>query len=307
MATLERYCCRVLVLAPQATAHDAARAMSAFGAGFAVVFSDQGRLEGIITERDTTLHVVAAGRDPRATAVKEVMSSPVLSVPMSASVAEVLGVMREGGCRRVPIVDGDRPVGVVTLEGLLTDGLVGLPEAQEIARAELRRRELRSEAQVTLDSEARWLIREARALSRREARADRAYQELVSRVQESTGLSSRAQAERVLWVVLAGLCRRAGRREAHRLLAQLPPRLAAELSRSPSCPDVKVKMEVIAQDLSRSTGMLVAEAMKLVPLVCGALATHASMGEAGELYRQLPGSLRGFFPELAPEDLARAS
>jgi CBS domain-containing protein len=93
---------------------DAARAMSAEDAGFLPVVDD-GRLVGVLTDRDIVLRCIAEGpANPRDCSVGEVMSTDVRTVAPSDELDEAARVMSEGGIRRLPVVEGGRVVGVLS-------------------------------------------------------------------------------------------------------------------------------------------------------------------------------------------------
>jgi CBS domain-containing protein len=77
---------------------------------------------GVFTERDLMRRVVFEHRDPGTTVVRDVMTSPVRSVPDSMSVAEAAALMRDEHIRHLAIVDGDGDLmGMVGLRYLLYD------------------------------------------------------------------------------------------------------------------------------------------------------------------------------------------
>ena len=120
--SLERYRRpRLVVLRPSATAYEAARAMADNHIGSILVSHDQ-QLVGLVTDRDLALDVIAGGLDPHATTVREVMSDEVAVVDVSAGVEDAVRIMTEHACRRVPVVEDGRPVGMVTLDDLLLEG-----------------------------------------------------------------------------------------------------------------------------------------------------------------------------------------
>jgi CBS domain-containing protein len=87
-----------------------------------VVESDQ--LVGIITERDVLRRVVAEGRDPMAIRVADVMSSPVVSVRLNASVADAAAIMRRHHIRHLAALDADgKLAGILALQYVLYDML----------------------------------------------------------------------------------------------------------------------------------------------------------------------------------------
>src|SRR5579872_4523332 len=70
---------------------------------------------GIVTEWDILSRVVAAGKDPSKTTVREVMSSPLVTVSSETKVGEVVTMMTGKGFRRFVVKDGKKLVGIATL------------------------------------------------------------------------------------------------------------------------------------------------------------------------------------------------
>lgn len=105
-------------LAPKQSIVDAARYMSERNVG-AVCVLEQDRLVGILSERDMMNKVIAASRDPRATTVGEVMTSKPLIVDVHESPDTCLKMMKKAGIRHLPVVEGDKLVGLVSLRDLL--------------------------------------------------------------------------------------------------------------------------------------------------------------------------------------------
>lgn len=91
----------------------------------AALITEHGVLTGIFTERDATFRVIAAGLDPDATAVGEVMTHKPLALTDDKPFGHALHLMYENSIRHVPVVDAaGRPVGVVTSrDALLLDAL----------------------------------------------------------------------------------------------------------------------------------------------------------------------------------------
>ena len=100
------------------TVLEAARYMMEHNVG-AVPVMREGKLTGILTERDIMNRVVAAGRTPGATAVSEVMTANPRAVPADETIEECLFIMREFGFRHLPIVDGPQLKGIVSLRDVL--------------------------------------------------------------------------------------------------------------------------------------------------------------------------------------------
>jgi CBS domain-containing protein len=108
----------LLTLAPGASVREAARRMTDRRVGAALV-TDNGRLVGIITERDVMARVVAEGRDADRTPVRDAMTAnPITATPDQRTV-DALKAMYEGGFRHLPIVEDGHPVGIVSMRDFL--------------------------------------------------------------------------------------------------------------------------------------------------------------------------------------------
>jgi CBS domain-containing protein len=97
---------------PNATVADAAKVMAQEDVGPVPIVED-GRLVGIVTDRDIVVRVVAEGRDPNATTVKEIASTELVTVAPDDDLDEALHLLAERQVRRLPVVEGDRLVGIV--------------------------------------------------------------------------------------------------------------------------------------------------------------------------------------------------
>jgi CBS domain-containing protein len=107
---------------PQHTVVEAAELMQRSDVGLVpVVDGDSAKLIGVITDRDIVLKVVAAGRDPRGTAISEVMTPEPVACLAQESVEFVLELMASRQVRRIPIVDKDGAiVGIVSQADIAT-------------------------------------------------------------------------------------------------------------------------------------------------------------------------------------------
>lgn len=85
----------------------------------AVTVIDGSRLVGIFSERDVINRVVAKGLDPRTTPVSSVMTSNLVVANADESHEACLRKMKQANCRHLPIVDGDKLIGVISLRDLL--------------------------------------------------------------------------------------------------------------------------------------------------------------------------------------------
>ncbi|UBU17674.1 CBS domain-containing protein [Nonomuraea gerenzanensis] len=83
----------------------------------AVIVNDNGRMKGIVTDRDITVRVVADDRGPD-TPVREACSPSVEAVGPDTSIEQAVQLMRTHAVRRLPVVEDGRAVGVVSLGDL---------------------------------------------------------------------------------------------------------------------------------------------------------------------------------------------
>ena len=97
---------------PNATVAEAAKVMAREDVGPVPIVED-GRLVGIVTDRDIVVRVVAEGRDPNATTVREIASTELVTVSPDDALDDALNRLAERQVRRLPVVEGERLVGIV--------------------------------------------------------------------------------------------------------------------------------------------------------------------------------------------------
>jgi len=107
-----------LTLGAETTIQEAARNMRDRDIGSILVTDGAGMLCGIVTDRDIVVRGLAMGKDPNSTMLREVCSEAVASVSPSEDVDNCINLMRKKGIRRIPVMDGDKPVGIVSLGDL---------------------------------------------------------------------------------------------------------------------------------------------------------------------------------------------
>lgn len=106
---------RVVTIGQREPVIAAARLLKRMNLGALPVTDDSGRLRGILTDRDIVLRCVASGSDPRTLEVREIMSRGVVTASPAAEVSEAARLMRGDQVRRLPVVEGGRLVGMLSL------------------------------------------------------------------------------------------------------------------------------------------------------------------------------------------------
>lgn len=104
----------VLSVDGDATVLDAAQQMIDANVG-AMLVSVRGQIQGIVTERDYLRRVSLEGRADRDTAVREIMSSPLIVVTPTTTVEDCMSLMTEQRIRHLPVTEHGEIVGVVSI------------------------------------------------------------------------------------------------------------------------------------------------------------------------------------------------
>ena len=84
----------------------------------AVIVTENGECTGILTDRDIVVRAIAANKDPNETTVGEVATRDVTTLTPDQSVDDAIKIMSDEKVRRLPVVDGGRPVGIVSIGDL---------------------------------------------------------------------------------------------------------------------------------------------------------------------------------------------
>ena len=101
-------------LTVDAMVSDAAELMRREDIGDVIVLEED-RLYGMLTDRDIVVRVIAEGRDPSLTRVGDVCTRELTTVAPEGSVGQALRLMRAQAIRRLPVVEDDEVVGILTL------------------------------------------------------------------------------------------------------------------------------------------------------------------------------------------------
>ena len=108
----------VIRINPDESVAVAARTLAHYNIGSLPVCGNDGRICGLITDRDLVTRCVAAGRSAANTPVRDVMTAQVISARPDLDVSEAAGLMGREQIRRLPVVENGRLCGMVSLGDL---------------------------------------------------------------------------------------------------------------------------------------------------------------------------------------------
>lgn len=117
-------------IGPKDTVYDAIARMTEHRVGALVVMTGE-HLVGIISERDYTRKIILLGRASKETRVEEIMTADVITVTPRTTLAECLHIVTRHGIRHLPVLDGARVAGLVSIGDLVRAVLVQQAETIE--------------------------------------------------------------------------------------------------------------------------------------------------------------------------------
>jgi len=115
---LEAKAPEVFAIGPDAPVIDAIRLMAEKRIG-AVVVMQEGRLVGILSERDYARKIVLQGRSSKDTPVRDIMTADVIRVGLNDTTDRCMQLVTDKRIRHLPVVDGDNVLGVVSIGDLV--------------------------------------------------------------------------------------------------------------------------------------------------------------------------------------------
>jgi len=111
---------QIYAIAPDARVFDALTLMAEREVG-ALVVMDGGRLAGIISERDYARKVILHGKSSHEMQVRDIMTAKVITVHPGQTVEECMALMTGKRFRHLPVIEGDRLIGVVSIGDLVKE------------------------------------------------------------------------------------------------------------------------------------------------------------------------------------------
>jgi CBS domain-containing protein/uncharacterized protein (DUF2267 family) len=277
---------RLVALNTGAPALEAARAIENNNIG-AVVVQDKGAVVGIVTDRDLAVRVVGRGLDPKTTPLADVMTTPVVTLSPRDSQSDAIRLMQERNVRRIPLVEGNRFVGVVTLDDLLLDEAAPLDQLATIVQAQIGEGGLSDSPRLP-------------AMKRRAARAEATYGRFLNQLKADAALENADEAATALDIVLKSVVRRLTAEEAKDLIAQLPSLLQPALLALPPGPDKLITRATIEAELVQQLSIDTPRAAQILAAVGRTIAQSVSAGQIKDMQGQLPEDLRGIFSDVRP-------
>ena len=108
----------VITTSPGETVRKAVESMAENDIG-CIVVCQGARLLGILTERDVVKRIVASGADPNFTKVSDVMTKKLIGLDSKKTVQEAVGILKKGRIKRLPVIEGGKLVGIITMTDLI--------------------------------------------------------------------------------------------------------------------------------------------------------------------------------------------
>jgi CBS domain-containing protein len=107
-------------LSPTDSVFDALQTLSDHDVG-ALVVLEQGKLVGILSERDYTRKIALVGKSSKETLVRDIMTAKVLTVDAHTRAEDCMALMSQKKIRHLPVVDGDKVLGMISIRDLLDE------------------------------------------------------------------------------------------------------------------------------------------------------------------------------------------
>lgn len=293
--SLRQYCDhRVLILSSDTSAYDAARALEANHVG-SIIVQDSGQVRGIVTDRDVALRVVGRRLPPEQTRLRDIMTPEPTTAAVDGSEEEAIAAMRARHVRRVPVVDGQRVVGIVSLDDFVVSGVIEPAEAAEIIENQLMEPAALKPAGSLYPVHNPRPRREGATLPaqpwRHLERSEQTLNQFTKRLQQALGWTDPDAALRAFELVAGAIMQRLTPTEASDFMAQLPSGIEAWFRSLPKGPNLQVTRRYIEELVARDFAVDHEAARQITRRIAGSLSEFISRGQLRHLMSQLPSEL----------------
>lgn len=118
MRVKECMCSNVVCATPESTVSDVAKLMNENHIGSVPVCDKNQNLVGIVTDRDIILRSIACDKDIKQTKISDIMTTDVIRTSQDTDVSWVAGIMAKNQIRRIPVVENEKLVGIISVGDL---------------------------------------------------------------------------------------------------------------------------------------------------------------------------------------------
>ena len=105
---------------PSVTVFEALRLLAEYGVG-AMIVMDEGKLVGVVSERDYTRKVALQGKNSKETTVADIMTRDVITVMPKTGTRACMTLMSQKKIRHLPVVDGSKVLGMISIRDIMND------------------------------------------------------------------------------------------------------------------------------------------------------------------------------------------
>ena len=117
---LKKHNSTVFQVSPTTTVFEALELLARYGIG-AMAVMDQGKLVGVVSERDYTRKVALQGKNSKEITVADIMTRNVITVTPGTGSLACMTLMSQNKIRHLPVVDGPKVLGMISIRDLMND------------------------------------------------------------------------------------------------------------------------------------------------------------------------------------------
>ena len=114
----------IFQVGPSITVFEALGLLAQHGVG-AMIVLDQGKLVGVVSERDYTRKVALQGKNSKETTVAEIMTRDVVTVTPTTGTRACMTLMSQKNIRHLPVVEGSKVLGMISIRDIMNDIIAG--------------------------------------------------------------------------------------------------------------------------------------------------------------------------------------